>query len=102
MTPHAAQLVERWSELDFAGSIYEHEEFSSSKNPVILSERETKLIRYIREVSGRLDVVATEMQARVSALEHQVHDEWLIGLSRQGARYGLKEIIRRARRGLRG
>lgn len=102
VTPHAAQLVERWSELDFAGSIYEHEEFSSSKNPVILSERETKLIRYIREVSGRLDVVATEMQARVSALEHQVHDEWLIGLSRQGARYGLKEIIRRARRGLRG
>ena len=108
VTPHAAQLIERWSELDFAGSIYEHEEFSLSKTAVVLSERETKLIRYIREVSGRLDVVATEMQTRVSALEHQVHsewlaghDEWLIGLSRQGARYGLKEILRRVRRGLR-
>ena len=102
VTPHAAQLIERWSELDFAGSIYEHEEFSLSKTAVVLSERETKLIRYIREVSGRLDVVATEMQTRVSALEHQVHNEWLMGLSRQGARYGLKEILRRLRGGLRG
>ena len=102
VTPHAAQLVECWSELDFAGLIYEHEQFSLSKTAVVLSERETKLIRYIREVSGRLDVVATEMQTRVSALEHQVHNEWLMGLSRQGARYGLKEILRRLRGGLRG
>jgi len=65
-----------------------------------LSERETKLIRYIREVSGRLDVVATEMQTRVSELEHQVHDEWLMARERRGARYGAGEIIKRFKRGI--
>ena len=100
VTPHAAQLIERWSELDFAGLIYEYEEFSSSKNPVILSARETKLIQYIREVSSRLDVVATEMQTKVSDLELQVHDQWLIAQERRGARYGAGEIMKRLKRGI--
>lgn len=98
VSARAAMLIEQWWQSDFADSTYPIQKFPENLDSVVLTSRETKMVRYIREVSTRLGVVATELQTKVSELEQQVHEQWLVARERQGARYGAREIIRRLRR----
>lgn len=74
----AAGVESHWAE-DFERIGFDRESFPESVEPVLLGERESRLVVYAREVSQRLDVVATEMSRRA------------------GARYGAAQIATRAR-----
>lgn len=77
----AAEAVEHfWSE-DFERLGFERETFPPVAEPLLLAERESRLVVYARDVAQRLDVVATEMSRRT------------------GARYGLGQIAERIRQG---
>lgn len=73
-----AIVERRWAD-DFAAFGFERRTFPEAVPPLLLGQRESRLVAYARDVSQRLDVAATELSRR------------------RGARYGLAEIRSRAR-----
>jgi hypothetical protein len=77
----AARIEEHWAE-DFERLGFGREMFPEAVPKLLLGERESRLVQFAREVSQRLDVVATEVSRR------------------EGARYGMSQILRRSRQWL--
>lgn len=79
VTADVARLIETWSGDDFRTLGFDVEEFPPTLPSLVLSPRERRLVAYARDLTERLDTVATTI--------HQ----------RSGARYGAREVMRRLR-----
>lgn len=78
VTAESGSLIEQYLAEDFTNFGFERETFPPERDPILLTDKETKLVVYSRQVSQRLDVAAEELGRRV------------------GARYALAEIKKRA------